>query len=52
LVVGVEVGRGAMIGAEVRSVSYEPLTFRDGKIVRFREFHDESEALEAAGLRE
>jgi ketosteroid isomerase-like protein len=41
-----------MSGAEVRSVSYELVTFRDGKIVRFREFHDESEALEAAGLRE
>jgi ketosteroid isomerase-like protein len=52
LVVGLEVGRGAMSGAEVRSVSYELLTIRDGKIARFREFHDESEALEAAGLQE
>jgi ketosteroid isomerase-like protein len=52
MVVGLEVGRGAMSGVEVRSVSYELLTFRDGKIVRFREFHEESEALEAAGLRE
>jgi ketosteroid isomerase-like protein len=52
LVVGLEVGRGALSGAEVRSVSYELLTIRDGKIARFREFHDESEALEAAGLQE
>jgi ketosteroid isomerase-like protein len=52
LVVGFEVGRGSMSGVEVRSVSYELLTFRDGKIVRFREFHEESEALEAAGLSE
>ena len=50
LVVGVEVGRGAISGVEVRSVSYELLTIRDGKIVRFREFHEESDALEAAGL--
>ena len=34
LVVGVEVGKGAMSGAEVRSVSYELLTFREGMIVR------------------
>jgi ketosteroid isomerase-like protein len=50
LVVGLEVGRGAMSGAEVRSVNYELLTIRDGMIVRFREFFDESDALEAAGL--
>jgi ketosteroid isomerase-like protein len=52
LVVGLEVGRGAISGAEVRSVSYELLTIRDGQIVCFREFHDESDALEAAGLSE
>jgi ketosteroid isomerase-like protein len=52
LVVGVEVGRGAISGVEVRSVSYELLTIREGKIVRFREFHEESDALEAAGLSE
>jgi ketosteroid isomerase-like protein len=50
LVVGLEVGRGAMSGAEIRSVNYELLTIRDGLIVRFREFYDEREALEAAGL--
>ena len=52
LVVGLEVARGAMSGAEVRSVNHELLTVRDGMIVRFREFFDEREALEAAGLRE
>jgi ketosteroid isomerase-like protein len=52
LVVGLEVGRGAMSGAEVRSVNHELLTIRDGMIVRFREFYDESDAREAAGLRE
>jgi ketosteroid isomerase-like protein len=50
LVVGLEVGRGARSGAEVRSINYELLTIRDGMIVRFREFYDEGEALEAAGL--
>ena len=39
-------------GAEVRSLNYELLTIRDGLIVRYREFYDESEALEAAGLSE
>jgi ketosteroid isomerase-like protein len=52
LVVGLEVGTGARSGAEVRSVNHELLTIRDGMIVRFREFYDESDALEAAGLRE
>jgi ketosteroid isomerase-like protein len=52
LVVGLEVARGAMSGAEVRSVNHELLTVRDGMIVRFREFFDESDALEAAGVTE
>jgi ketosteroid isomerase-like protein len=52
LVVGTEVGRGAMSGAEVRSTDYELLTIRDGMIVRIREFYDEGNALEAAGLRD
>jgi ketosteroid isomerase-like protein len=52
LVVGLEVGTGATSGAEVRSLNYELLTIRDGLIVRYREFYDESEALEAAGLQE
>ena len=44
--------RGALSGAEVRSVNHELLTVKDGMIVRFREFFDEHEALEAAGLSE
>jgi ketosteroid isomerase-like protein len=52
LVVGVEMGRGATSGAEIRAVNYELLTIRDGLIVRYREYYDEREALEAAGLSE
>jgi ketosteroid isomerase-like protein len=52
LVIGVETSRGAVSGVEVRSLSYELLTIRDRQIVCFYEFHDESHALEAAGLRE
>jgi ketosteroid isomerase-like protein len=52
LVVGFEVGTGAMSGAEVRSVRYDLFTIRDGMIARRQEFYDETEALEAAGLRE
>ena len=52
LVEATEVGRGAMSGAEVRSTNYELLTIRDGMIVRIREFYDEGDALEAAGLSE
>jgi ketosteroid isomerase-like protein len=52
LVVGTEVGRGAMSGAEVRSTDYELLTIQGGLIVRIREFYDEGKALEAAGLSE
>jgi ketosteroid isomerase-like protein len=39
--------------AEVRSLNsrYSPLV-RDGMIVRLREFYEERDALEAAGLRE
>jgi ketosteroid isomerase-like protein len=50
LVKGTEVGRGAASGAEVRSTDFELLTIRDGLIVRIREFYDEANALEAAGL--
>ena len=50
LVVGLEVARGAASGAEVRSVNYELLTIKDGLILRFREFYEEREAREAAGL--
>ena len=50
LVEGCEVARGAASGAEVRTTDYELLTFRDGLIVRIREYYDEAEAFEAAGL--
>ena len=52
LVVGREVGTGAMSGGEVRAVDYELLTIRNGLIVCIREFYDEGNALEAAGLSE
>jgi ketosteroid isomerase-like protein len=52
LVEATEVGRGAISGAEVRSTHYELLTIHAGLIVRIREYYDESNALEAAGLRE
>jgi ketosteroid isomerase-like protein len=52
LVEATEVARGATSGAAVRSSHYELLTFRDGMIVRIREFYDKSAALEAAGLSE
>jgi ketosteroid isomerase-like protein len=52
LVAGLEVGRGAISGAEARSANYELLTIRDGMIVRIRELSAERNALEAAGLRE
>ena len=39
-----------MSGAEVRATDYELLTIRDRMIVRIREFYDEGNALEAAGL--
>jgi ketosteroid isomerase-like protein len=52
LVEGTEAGRGASSGAEVRSTHYALLTFRDGLVVRVREYYDGGKALEAAGLSE
>jgi ketosteroid isomerase-like protein len=52
LVVGIELGRGEISGAEVRSTNFELLTIRDGMIVRICEFYDERRALQAAGLQE
>jgi ketosteroid isomerase-like protein len=52
LVEAVEIGRGAVSGAKVHSTNFELLTIRDGLIVRIREFYDEGEAFEAAGLSE
>jgi len=50
LVSGQEQARGAASGAAVRSDIYAVLTFRGGKVLRYREFYDESAAREAAGL--
>ena len=50
LVVAREHGRGATSGANVSARIFVVITFRDGKILRYREFYDESDALEAAGL--
>ena len=43
-------GRGS--GIEVDGRLYDVFTLRDGKIVRMDQFTEQSEALEAVGLRE
>ena len=50
LVVAREHGRGARSGATVSGRIILVITFRDGKLLRYREFYDEAAALEAAGL--
>ena len=50
LVVSSEHGRGAASGASVSSSHYAVLTFRHGKLLRYREFNDECAARQAAGL--
>jgi ketosteroid isomerase-like protein len=52
LVVARERGRGARSGATVSARNFIVITFRQGKILRYREFYDEAAALEAAGLSE
>jgi ketosteroid isomerase-like protein len=52
LVVAVERGRGSASKAEVSARIYTVCTFRAGKILRYEEFYDEGQALEAVGLRE
>ena len=52
LVVATEHGRGARSGATVSSRIFIVMTFREGKVLRYREFYDEAAAREAAGLRE
>ena len=49
LVTAREHARGAASGARVSSLLFGVYTFRDGKIVRYREFSDEALAREAAG---
>jgi ketosteroid isomerase-like protein len=50
LVAGRERARGAASGARMTSHTYAVITIRDGKILRYREFHDELAARQAAGL--
>ena len=50
LVVATEHGRGARSGATVSSRIFIVVTFREGKILRYREFYDEAAARAAAGL--
>ena len=52
LVVAREHGRGARSGATASSRIFIVLTFRDRKLLRYREFYDEAAALEAVGLSE
>jgi ketosteroid isomerase-like protein len=52
LVVAQEHGRGAKSGATVSSRIFIVVTFRDGKVLRYREFYDEAAALDAVGLSE
>src|SRR6476469_4429853 len=45
-------GRGTTSGADVDSPIGYVVDFKDGKVVRLRDYFDPKEALEAAGLRE
>ena len=45
-------GRGRGSGIEVEGRFFQVLTIKDGKAVRWEEFSDRAEALEAAGLSE
>jgi ketosteroid isomerase-like protein len=45
-------GRGRGSGIEVEGRFFQVLTIKDGKAVRWEEFSDRAEALEAAGLPE
>jgi ketosteroid isomerase-like protein len=49
LVVAREHGRGSASGADVSSLLYSVVSFRDGRIIRYQEFYDEH-AARAAGL--
>ena len=52
LVVAREHGRGTRSGATVSGRIFTVVTFRNGKVLRYREFYDEAAALEAVGLSE
>ena len=47
-----EEGRGRASGATVSALLYAVMTFREGKVLRYQEFYDETAALEAVGLSE
>jgi ketosteroid isomerase-like protein len=49
LVVGIEHGRGSASEAVVSARIHTVYTFRDGKILRYQEFYDEGQAVEALG---
>jgi ketosteroid isomerase-like protein len=46
------IGRGSGSGIEMDETDAHVFTFSDGKVKRWRNFSDRSEALEAAGLSE
>jgi ketosteroid isomerase-like protein len=52
LVVAREHGRGARSGVTVSARIFIVITFRGGKVLRYREFYEEAAALEAVGLSE
>ena len=52
LVYAREEGRGSLSGGTISQRIYPVFSFRDGRIVRYQEFYEEREALEAAGLAE
>jgi ketosteroid isomerase-like protein len=52
LAIAREEASGEASGAPVTARLYQVMTFRDGKILRYQEFYDERDALEAAGLSE
>ena len=52
LVVAREHGRGARSGATVSGRIFIVVTFRNGKVLRYREFYDEAAALEISGARD
>jgi ketosteroid isomerase-like protein len=52
LVVAREHGRGARSGATVSSRIFIVVTFRNSKVLRYREFYDEAAALQAVGMSE
>jgi ketosteroid isomerase-like protein len=52
LVTSRERARGRGSDATLSTRSYQVMTFREGKVLRYQEFYDERMALEAAGLSE